>query len=163
MSQDYVYKRGRHCCTCLLHSMLEKEMPAEETEVALKAWEAKLWPTYKNMEDALWEIQWGPDKDAFSQWQKENTKQNQFLADMKDDIVVLKWIMKEILRIVNPRNLEYKKWFGHSRRDFLVKIGKPNVEPGPPLRFWKPPAAQIGDIHIETLLCRLNEMKFDVV
>jgi hypothetical protein len=80
---------------------LEGELPTEETEVALKAWEAKLWPTYKNMEDPLRNLQWAPDKDAFMEWQVENDKQNQFLAEMKDDIFVLRWIMKEILRIVN--------------------------------------------------------------
>jgi hypothetical protein len=135
---------------------LEKELPTEVTEVALKTFEAKLWSTYQRMQDALWELQWAPDIDAFREWQRENTKQEQFLADMKDDIVVLRWIMKELLRIVNPRNPEYKKWFGHSRRDFLVEIGKPNVEPGPPVRFWKPPAAQIGDIH--TLLRELRNV-----
>jgi hypothetical protein len=114
---------------------LEAELPTEETEVALKAWEAKLWPTYKNMEDALRNLQWTPDKDAFRECQVENTKQNQFLAEIKDDIFVLRWIMKEILRIVNPQNPEYKNWFGHSRRDFLVEIGKPNVESRPPQRF----------------------------
>jgi hypothetical protein len=72
---------------------------------------------------------------------------------MKEDIVVLRWIVKEILRIVNPQNPEYKQWRMDSRveeiksrRDFLVKIGKPNVEPGPPVRFWKPSAVKIGDI-----------------
>ena len=75
---------------------------------------------------------------------------------MKDDIFVLRWIMKEILRIVNPQNPEYKNWFGHSRRDFLVEIGKPNVEPGPPVRIWKPSEAQVGDIH--ALLRELRNM-----
>jgi hypothetical protein len=43
-----------------------------------------------------------------------------------------------------------------SRRDFLVKIGKANVEPGPPVRFWKSPAVKIGDIH--ALLRELRNM-----
>jgi hypothetical protein len=90
---------------------LEKEMPTEETE--LKAFEAKLWPTYQNMEDALRNLQWTPRMDHR---------------------------VEEI----------------QSRRDFLVKIGKPNVEPGPPVRFWRPPAAQIGDIH--ALLRELRNM-----
>jgi hypothetical protein len=141
---------------------LDEESPTEETEVTLKAWEAKLWPTYKNMEDALRNLQWAPDKDAFMKWDAENNKQNQFLAEMKADIVILRWIVKEILRIVNPQNPEYKQWHMdnrveeiHSRRDFLVKIGKPNVQPGPSQRFWRP-REQIGDIHV--LLRQLKNM-----
>jgi hypothetical protein len=86
---------------------LEEEMPTEETEVAIKAWDAKLWPTYQNMENALRSLQWAPGEDAV--WHDENAKQNQFLAEMKSDIVVLRWIVKEILRIVNPQNPEYKQ------------------------------------------------------
>ncbi len=56
---------------------------------------------------------------------------------------------------MNPQNPEYKDWFGHSRRDFLVEIGKPNVEPSPPQRFWRP-RQQIGDIH--ALLRQLKNM-----
>jgi hypothetical protein len=139
---------------------LEKEMPTEETE--LKAFEAKLWPTYQNMENALRGLQWGPDKDTFKEWDAENKKQNQFLAEMKSDIIVLRWIVKEILRIVNPQNPEYKQWSMDSRvqeitsrRDFLVKIGKPNVQPGPSV-FWRPQAARIGDVH--ALLRELRNM-----
>ncbi len=62
---------------------LEAELPTEETEVAIKAWEVKLWPTYKNMEDDLRNLQWAPEKGAFDEWQKENTNQNQFLADVE--------------------------------------------------------------------------------
>jgi hypothetical protein len=45
---------------------LEEEMRTEETEVALKDWEAKLWPTYQNMENALRSLQWAPGEDAFT-------------------------------------------------------------------------------------------------
>jgi hypothetical protein len=140
---------------------LEKEMPTEETEVAVKACDAKLWPTYQNMENALRSLQWAPGEDAL--WHDENTKQNQFLTEMKSDIIVFRWIVKEILRIVNPQNPEYKQWRMDSRveeiksrRDFLVKIGKPNVEPGPTVLFWKSPNVKIGDIH--SLLRELRNM-----
>ena len=137
---------------------LEKELLTVKTEDEINAWEARLQPTYKEMENALRQLQWGPD---FDKWQSENTKQNQFLAYIKDDIYVCKRIVQEILRIVNPHNPKYKNWFGHSRRDFLVEIGHPKVQPGPPPRFWKPPAAALGrktGVDIHTLLRQLQNI-----
>lgn len=120
-----------------------KLVTAKETEDTLVAWQDQLWPTYKEMEDTLRQLQW--ENGNLDAWQLENQKQNQFLFELKDDIYVLQWIAKEMLRILNPRNSKYRNWLGHSRRDFLVEIGHPKVQPGPPQRIWEP-GKQRGDI-----------------
>ncbi len=123
-----------------LQTQLVTAMYIEDT---LVAWQDRLWPTYKEMEDILRQLQW--EDGNWDAWQLENQNQNQFLYEIKDDIYVLQWIAKEMLRILNPKNSKYRDWLRHSRRDFLVEIGYPKVQPGPPQRIWEP-GKKKGDI-----------------
>jgi hypothetical protein len=134
---------------------LEEELPTVNTEDQINAWEARVGPTYQEMEDALRQLQFEPYFD------QEITKQVQFLRDMRYDTITCKLIIQEILRIVNPSEAKYKVWRLRSRRDFLVEIGFQKVQPGPPQRFWKPPEAALGHktgVDIHTLLRQLQNI-----